>query len=106
MRKGIAMFAVLAAALGVNPLCAQVTPERIQHAVAEPQNWLTYSGTYNGQRFSTQKQIATANVSRLGVQWVFQTPVPGKFEASPLVVDGVMYFTAAENNAYAVDART
>jgi alcohol dehydrogenase (cytochrome c) len=87
-------------------LSAQVTPQRLQHASTEPQNWLTYSGTYDGQRFSALDQITSANVSQLRVQWIFQTPVTGKFEASPLVIDGVMYVTAPENNAYAIDPRT
>lgn len=88
------------------PAYAQVTAARIRRAAAEPQNWLTYSGTYDGQRFSALKQITRENVAGLTAQWIFQSPTPGKFEATPLVVDGVMYVTAQENHAYALDPRT
>ena len=85
---------------------AQVTPARIERAAAEPQNWLTYSGTYDGQRFSALKQITTQNVGQLGVRWIFQSPAPGKDETTPIVVEGVMYVTGPENHAYALDAQT
>ena len=86
---------------------AQVTYERLLKApAAEPQNWLTFSGGYNGQRFSPLRQINTGNVQELAPQWIFQTGVMGKFEATPLVVDGVMYVSAQEDTAFALDAGT
>jgi len=83
-----------------------VTEDRLLHAAAEPQNWLSYSGTYDGWRYSRLDQITPQNATQLSAQWVFQTGVPGKFETSPLVVDGIMYVTAADNHAFALDART
>jgi alcohol dehydrogenase (cytochrome c) len=83
-----------------------VSPDRLLNAAREPQQWLTYSGTYNGQRFSALDQINTRNVAQLSLQWVFQTGVRGEHETTPLVIDGVMYFTAPEDHAYAVDIRT
>ncbi|MBZ5541397.1 MAG: PQQ-dependent dehydrogenase, methanol/ethanol family [Acidobacteriia bacterium] len=91
---------------GTARLAAQVTPERIERAAGEPQNWLTYSGSYDGRRFSALQQITAANAATLAAQWVFQSPAPGKFETTPLVVDGVMYVTAQDNHAFALDART
>ena len=44
---------------------AQVTSDRILHADQEPQNWLTYSGTYRSQRYSTLNQVTPANVKDL-----------------------------------------
>src|SRR5688572_21101063 len=70
-----------------------VTSDRILNAVKEPQNWLTYSGNYNGQRYSTLDQITPANVHNLNLEWVFQVRSLGaadKFEATPIVADGVM----------------
>ena len=61
----------------VVPGRAQVTGDRLGGAAAEPQNWLTYSGTYDGRRFSPLDQITRANVGRLALQWVFQTRVRG-----------------------------
>lgn len=88
------------------PCTAQITSERILQAAAEPQNWLTYSGTYKSWRYSTLDQIHASNVNQLSAQWVFQTGSLGQFETTPLVVDGVMYGTGQDNRAFALDART
>src|SRR5216684_1879192 len=85
---------------------AQVTPQRLLDSAKEPQNWLTYSGDYAGRRFSTLDQINTANAHALVPKWAYQTMAGGKFEATPLVVDGVLYGTGQDNRAFALDART
>ena len=59
------------------PVAQGVTSERIARARAEPQNWLTYYGAYDGQRFSSLDQINAGNVARLRPAWVFQTGVIG-----------------------------
>jgi len=85
-----------------------VTFDRLLHANQEPQNWLTYSGSLAGQRHTLLTQITPANVKNLELQWVFQTRTPAepaeKFEATPLVVDGVMYTVMAPNHVVALDA--
>jgi alcohol dehydrogenase (cytochrome c) len=86
-----------------------VTSARIQASAKEPQNWLTYSGHYNGQRYSPLDQITAANVKNLNLEWVFQVRSLGaadKFEATPLVVDGVMYTVSPPNDVVALDAAT
>ena len=88
------------------PVSAQVTAERLVNAAGEPQQWLTYAGNYNGSRFSPLDEITPANVQNLALQWVFQTGVKGTHETTPLVVDGVMFFTTPDNHAYAIDVRT
>ena len=85
---------------------AQVTSERLTNAARDPQQWMTYSGAYDGSRFSPLDQINRTNVNRLALQWVFQTRVRGSHETTPLVIDGVMYLTAPQNHAYAIDVRT
>jgi alcohol dehydrogenase (cytochrome c) len=85
---------------------AQVTSQRIEHAASEPQNWITYSGTYSGQRYSTLTQINQANVKDLEQKWLIQDQVPGAWESNPLVVDGIMYVTQRPNDVMAVDTRT
>ena len=85
---------------------AQVTSDQLLNSSATPANWLQYSATYDGHRFSSLSQINRDNVSHLAAQWVFQSPVPGFFENTPLVVDGIMYVSAQENTAVALDART
>jgi len=87
-----------------------VTFNRILRASQEPQNWLTYSGNLSGHRHTLLTQITPANVRNLELQWVFQTRTPAepaeKFEATPLVVDGVMYTVMAPNHVVALDAAT
>ena len=70
---------------------AQVTFDRLLKPDKEPQNWLTYSGTMMSQRYSQLNQITTANVKNLDQAWALTTKTGEKFEATPLVVDGVMY---------------
>src|SRR6266567_2011291 len=85
---------------------AQVSFERILDANKEPENWLTYSGTTLSQRHSLLNQITPANVKNLQLQWVYQARSLEKFEATPLVVDGVMYTVQAPNDVIALDAVT
>jgi alcohol dehydrogenase (cytochrome c) len=87
-------------------LCAQVTSERLLRASDEPQNWLTYSGSYMSQRHSALKQIDATNVKNLELKWVFQAQSLQKFETTPLVVDGIMYLTQSPNDIIALDAKT
>ena len=102
---------LVALAAAVATLAAQqpVTSARIQAAAKEPQNWLTYSGSYNGQRYTTLDQITPANVKNLNLEWVFQVRSLGaadKFEATPIVVDGIMYTVSPPNDVVALDAVT
>ncbi len=68
-------------------------------------NWVSYNGDYTGRRFSTLAQIATANVKQLAPQWIFHAPNSDRLEGTPVVIDGIMLMTAA-NDCYALDART
>lgn len=87
-------------------LLAQVTYQRVLNADREPQNWLTYSGSYRSWRYSTLDQINASNARRLTTQWVFQSASLGQFETTPLVIDGILYGTGQDNRAFALDART
>ncbi len=85
---------------------AQVSFDRLLHASDEPQNWLTYSGSYLSQRYTRLDQVSPANVKNLELKWVFQAQSLQKFEATPLVVDGIMYVTQAPNDVVALDAKS
>jgi alcohol dehydrogenase (cytochrome c) len=96
---------------GLLGLCAtaigqEITGQHLLDGLKNPARWLMYSGDYTSQRHSPLAQITPANVDQLAVQWTFQTGVLGKFEAVPIVIDGVMYVTGPNNNAWALDART
>jgi alcohol dehydrogenase (cytochrome c) len=101
-----ASFLLFLISLIPGSLCAQVTAERLLHASDEPQNWLTYSGSYASQRYSALQQINAANVKNLELKWVFQAQSLQKFETTPLVVDGIMYITQSPNDVVALDAKT
>src|SRR5579863_5365227 len=86
---------------------AQVTSDRLLKATQEPQNWLTYSGDYSSLRHTALKQIDANNVKNLEQKWVFQADTSlQNFEATPLVVDGIMYLTQPINDVVALDAKT
>jgi alcohol dehydrogenase (cytochrome c) len=85
---------------------AQVTPARLLDSAKEPQNWLMYSGDYAGHRYSALDQINASNANALAPKWAYQTMAGGKFETTPLVVDGVLYGTGQDDRAFALDART
>lgn len=85
---------------------AQVTSARLINSNKEPQNWLTYSGDYAGHRFTALDQVNKGNVGTLVAKWVYQTGATGKFETTPLVVDGILYATGPDNRVFALDART
>lgn len=94
------------------PAAAGVTGDRLVQARSEPQNWLTYYGTYDGHRFSPLDEIDAGNVAGLRPVWVFHyqqlglfaTPLTAAFEAAPLVVDGVMYVSGPNGYVWALDA--
>jgi len=68
-------------------------------------NWTSYNGDYTGRRYSSLREINPENVTQLRASWVFHPGNSEKLEATPVVVDGIMYVTSA-NDAFALDART
>ena len=65
-------------------LSAQVPSARLRNAVSEPENWLTYSGGYFSNRYTRLDQVTPVNVDELSLQWVYQTPVAGPWQSTPL----------------------
>ncbi len=102
----LAPVIVASALFAASPAGAQVTADRIRNAASEPQNWLTYGGTYDSQRYSRLNQITPANVANLQQQWVLQDQVFGAWQSNPIVVDGIMYITQRPNDVLALDAKT
>jgi quinohemoprotein ethanol dehydrogenase len=85
---------------------AAVDAARLLEADREPGNWMSHGRTYDEQRFSPLKAIDAGNVGRLGIAWTHKLEVDQGIEATPIVVDGVMYTTGAYSVVYALDART
>ena len=80
--------------------------ERIAKADSEPQNWLAHGRTYSEARFSPLAQINTENVAELGLAWYFDTDTQRGLEASPIVVDGIMFTSGAWSLVFAHNAKT
>lgn len=68
-------------------------------------SWPGYHGDYSGRRHTSLKQITPQNVESLTLAWAFQTDQSALIKSSPLLVDGILYFTVPEN-VWAVDARS
>ena len=68
-------------------------------------NWPAYGRTASEQRYSPLAQVNDGNVKQLGIQWVLDLPNERSLTATPLAVDGVIYFTASYSRTRAVDAR-
>jgi len=85
---------------------ADVNESRIMDADREPGNWMTYGRTYAEQHFSPLNQINDHNVSQLGLAWYYDLDTNRGQEATPIVIDGVMYFTSAWSKVFALNAAT
>ncbi|MGH9702207.1 MAG: PQQ-binding-like beta-propeller repeat protein, partial [Candidatus Acidiferrales bacterium] len=83
---------------------ASVNAARIENADQEPGNWMSYGRTYNEQRFSPLKQINDQNISQLRLAWFYDLDTHRGQEATPLVVDGAMYFSTAWSKVIALNA--
>src|ERR1700683_884703 len=68
-------------------------------------NWISYNGDYSGRRYSGLSEIKPNNLAKLRAEWVFHARNTGRLEVTPVVVNGMMFVTAA-NDAFALDART
>ena len=85
-------------------LLRKVDGGRFREVTSET-NWSTYNGDIGGNRYTRLTQINKSNVARVAPRWMFTLPNLSGLQLTPLVVDGVMYVTAA-NECYALDAGT
>src|SRR5690606_4678863 len=83
-----------------------VDGERIANADAEPGNWLAHGRTYDEQRFSPLDQITPENIGELSLAWSTDTDTTRGLEATPIVVDGIMYLSLNWGVTIAVDGKT
>jgi len=94
------------AAPNTRPAAADVDTDRIINADREPGNWMSYGRTYSEQRYSPLTQINDRNVGDLGIAWYLDLDTHRGQEATPIVVDGVMYTSTAWSKVKALDAAT
>ncbi|MBV9182975.1 MAG: PQQ-dependent dehydrogenase, methanol/ethanol family [Acidobacteria bacterium] len=91
---------------GITAKLADVSESRIINADREPGNWMSYGRTYEEQRFSPLRQIHDGNASRLRLAWFYDLDTSRGQEATPIIVDGIMYFTSAWSKVFALNAAT
>ena len=108
MRHAIFKALQLCALVAMAPLAygsaGAVDGQRLINADQEPGNWMATGRTYGEQRFSPLTQINDKNVGQLGLAWQFKYDLDRVVEATPVVVDGVLYTTGAYSMVYALDA--
>src|SRR6187431_930147 len=85
---------------------ANVDAARIINADSEPGSWMSHGRTYSEQRFSPLDSISKTNVGTLGLGWFADIDTDRGQEATPIVVDGVLYVSTAWSRVKAFDART
>ena len=105
-RCGIVIFAMLSV---MSPAgiagASEIDDGRLLAAASDRTNWLTHGRDYANQRFSTLTQINASSVARLVPRWIYQSGVAATFQATPIVVDGVIYLSLPFNHVVALDAR-
>jgi PQQ-dependent dehydrogenase (methanol/ethanol family) len=100
-----------AAPAPATPAAARAAPTRVVDAdelvaAAEPANWLSHGRNYAEQRYSPLDRINAGNVAQLALAWYFDLDSHRGIEATPIVVDGVLYTTDSWSTVYALDAAT
>src|SRR5216684_7430929 len=91
---------------GAAESAANVDATRITKADQDPANWMTYGRTYSEQRFSPLVRIKVDNAKQLGLAWYADLDTDRGQEATPLVIDGVLYVSTAWSMVKAYDAAT
>ena len=111
----VAMAAVVAGGLlvaqgisaGPAPKAGALDLARLRAASGEPGNWYTGGRDKDGTYFSPLKSIHAGNVGRLGFAWQYDLGAPRRGqEATPIVIDGVMYTSGTWGYVYALDAKS
>jgi len=105
----IAATALLLCAVGVGQAWAAEAPAkvdaaRMNNADRDAANWLSYGRTYSEQRFSPLSKITADNAKQLGLAWFADLDTNRGQQATPLVIDGVMYVSTAWSMVKAYDA--
>jgi alcohol dehydrogenase (cytochrome c) len=102
---GVALASVLLMTLPA--ICQNYQPVTDQRLTKpDPQDWLQYRRTYDGQGHSPLKQVNVQNVKNLVPVWTFSTGTNGGHQAAVIENSGIMYVTAAYNKLYALDVKS
>ena len=83
--------------------CCSGRPARDIASLRQQVDWPSYDGSQTGNRYTTLTEINKSNVGRLAPKWIYTIPTSTRLQVTPIVVDGLMYVTSA-NECYALDA--
>jgi quinohemoprotein ethanol dehydrogenase len=119
IRRALAAIATVGALVVPTGVSAQTTPfpgvgrpshQELTSTRVGDKDWITYGGSVYNQRYSTLNQINTSNVANLKGAWLTRLGsargTKYRFEADPLVIDGVMYIPTGNDDIFALDAKT
>jgi alcohol dehydrogenase (cytochrome c) len=102
--KGVRAFTLIASVAAAIGASGQTVDSKM--LLNPPKDsWPGFHGDYSGRRHSALTQIKPANVADMTLAWTFQTQQAQGLKATPILVDGVLYFTLPDN-VFAIDART
>jgi quinohemoprotein ethanol dehydrogenase len=102
----LCVYSLMWVFFGPHLYAATVVDDKSLTAIGDGSNWLGFGRNYSEQRYSPLDQINTKTVSDLGIEWVMELPKDKSLLATPLVVDGVIYFTASYSVTRAVEAKS
>src|SRR5258705_3136405 len=106
--KFVKLFPLAALLVHASAFCSLASAQGLEPAALvkpTPDSWPLYHGDYSGQRHSHLSQITPANVGELTLAWAFQTGQATQIKSSPLVANGILYFSIPDH-VWAADART
>lgn len=89
----------------IKAVTSAVDLDRLVNADNTPEDWLSVGRNYSEDRFSPLAQITKQNIDSLGLAWTLNLGTTKGFEATPLVVDGIMYVSGPWSIVYAIDVR-
>jgi len=90
----------------VRDVTNKINDESLVNADKTPSDWLSNGGNYSEDRYSALTQISKENIQRLGLVWSLNLGTTRGIEATPIIVNGIMYISGPWSIVYSIDART
>lgn len=88
----------------IQKVTSSIDDLRLVNADQTPEDWLSYGRNYYEDRYSTLDQINQENIDQLGLAWSVNLGTSRGIEATPVVVDGIMYVSGPWSMVFAIDA--
>lgn len=89
----------------IKNITSEIDEKRLVNIEIIENDWLTYGGNYQEDRYSSLNQINKSTIDSLGLVWSINLGTTRGLESTPLVVDGIMYLTGTWSKVYAIDVR-